>query len=288
MKQHQLYITDLDGTLLRDDGTLSDFSRSALQKMIKQGLMFTIASARSVFSMQDILDGLTIKLPIISTNGGYISDLATGNHYMINEIGSDVVASLLQIIAEKGFAPWVSTFDGKRDRLYFNRIINEGMQWYLDDRKAANDIRLHYLDDISVSLSDKVICLIVMGKSEPLADLRVTIEQRHGSRLMTQFYENRYSPGWHWLSIHDSGATKGRAIRTLVERWGLQELELVVFGDAENDIEMFQEADRAFAVENAEKTLKPHATEIIDKSNDDSVVRFILNEQKIQHCNLRN
>ncbi len=281
MKKNRLYITDLDGTLLQDDATLSPFCRKTLQEMMSQGLQFTVASARSVFSMQDILKGLTFDLPIVSINGGYISDLSTGRHHFINEIDTIVVESLLRIIDEGGCEPWVSTFDGTKDRLYYSRMINEGMQWYLADRIEAKDVRLHHLDELSVSLQDQVICLIVMGKEKQLAALRATIEEQHGGQLMMQFYENRYSPGWYWLSIHDQKATKGRALRTLVDRWELKDTELVVFGDAENDIEMFQEADRAVAVSNAEATLKPFATDIIGPNVDDSVVKFIAAEMGI-------
>ncbi|MBU2645113.1 Cof-type HAD-IIB family hydrolase [bacterium] len=278
MKDKKLYITDLDGTLLREDGSLSPFCKRTLQEMMAADLPFTVASARSVFSMQDLLRGLTFTLPIIAINGGSISDLATGAHYVINEIRTEVSTDLLSMIADSGFAPYVSTFNGKKDCLYYNRIVNKGMQWYLDDRKNARDSRLHYLETLSASLADQVICIIVMGKAAPLSDLRETIHEKHGSRLMTQFYENQYSRGWFWLSIHDARATKGQALRTLVDRWGLKDRELVVFGDAENDIEMFQEADRAIAVANAESALKIHATEIIGPNRDDSVVRFIAAE----------
>lgn len=279
-KQQPLYVSDLDGTLLQDDGTLSADCRRSLCELLEQGLPFTVASARSVFSMQEILQGLPIRLPIISTNGGFISDLNSGQHFAINAVKTDIASELLHLIDDSGNAPWVSAFDGRQDRLYYNRIANGGMQWYLEDRQHANDTRLTCLEDISVSLGNQVICLIVMGKEAPVANLRQEIVARFGTLLMTQFYENRYSPGWHWLSIHDAGATKGNALRYLVDHWELHDRELVVFGDAENDIEMFQTADRAIAVANAEDPLKPHASSIIAPSNTDSVIRFIARDWK--------
>jgi Cof subfamily protein (haloacid dehalogenase superfamily) len=278
MNNKRLYITDLDGTLLQKDGTLSEFSRSALTEMLKQQIPFTVASARSVFSMKPILAGLTFHLPVISFNGGFISDMETGKHHVINQLAPEVAQNLLALIAESESEPFISTFNGERERLFFKKVINDGMQWYLDDRKLNQDQRLHHVDDLTASLSEQVICFTVIGKKESLAGLKDRIEKQHAGEIITQFYENQYSRGWHWLSIHDHKATKGNAIRTLVEKWGHADKELVVFGDADNDIQMFQAADRAVAVGNAEGSLKKYATEIIGLNTDDSVVKFISRE----------
>ena len=84
MGEKVFYISDLDGTLLRSDASLSSYSKSCLNEMIADGLQFTVASARSVVSMRHILDGLEISLPIIEFNGAFISDLKTGYHEVIN------------------------------------------------------------------------------------------------------------------------------------------------------------------------------------------------------------
>ncbi|MEH2234205.1 MAG: HAD hydrolase family protein [Nostoc sp.] len=63
--------------------------------------------------------------------------------------------------------------------------------------------------------------------------------------------------------MHNRKATKDQAIRTLLENYGLQESEIVVFGDQINDIEMFQIANHAIAVANADAKLKRYATLLI-------------------------
>ncbi|MBT4265568.1 MAG: HAD family hydrolase [Deltaproteobacteria bacterium] len=288
MKNKRLYITDLDGTLLQRDGTLSEFSKSALTEMLSHKLPFTVASARSIASMKPILEGLTFHLPVISFNGGFISDLATGRHHFTNQLSPKVSEDLLGLIAESDSEPFISTFNGEKECLYYKQIINAGMQWYFDDRRLHKDKRLHYLHDLRTSMSDQVICFTVIGKEKSLSELKAKIEKRHAGEIITQFYENQYSRGWNWLSIHDYKATKGNAIRTLTQNWGHAETELVVFGDADNDIQMFQEADRSIAVANAEDSLKKHATEVIGLNSDDSVVKYIGNEIGFQFRNQQN
>ncbi len=50
-----LYVTDLDGTLIRDDLTLSDYSRSRLVSLLNEGVAITVATARSIVSLTAIL-----------------------------------------------------------------------------------------------------------------------------------------------------------------------------------------------------------------------------------------
>ena len=63
--QNKIYISDLDGTLLRNDASLSSFSKNTLIELIDRGLIFTVATARSIASVREILRGLKLNLPVI-------------------------------------------------------------------------------------------------------------------------------------------------------------------------------------------------------------------------------
>ena len=100
--RESLYISDLDGTLLRSDATLSPYSRTGLQRLLQEGIAFTVASARSAVSMRPILDGITLTLPIIEFNGAFLSDLATGRHLLVNSIEPAIADNLYQLIRHAG------------------------------------------------------------------------------------------------------------------------------------------------------------------------------------------
>jgi len=83
MKMKTLFVSDLDGTLLRNDATISEYSKNKLNEFISSGVLFTVATARSVASITKMLEGVDIELPVIEFNGGFISDLKTGEHKFI-------------------------------------------------------------------------------------------------------------------------------------------------------------------------------------------------------------
>lgn len=274
-KAHPVYISDLDGTLLTNSATLSDFSRMELCRLLSEGLNFSVASARSVISMQSILRGVPIKLPVVEFNGAFISDLQTGRHETINSIDSAVVKEVYALIESFGPKPFISTHNGTEDCLYYCDILNEGMQWYVNDRTIKGDRRLRRSQNAKAALREQVVCLTSIGTAEMLAELYEAVLERHGAHLEAHLFENHYSPGWYWFTVHDSKATKANAVRTVLEAQGLNNSELVVFGDHINDLKLFSMATEAIAVSNANPAAIKQATRIIGSNEEDSVVKYI-------------
>ncbi|MEZ0299752.1 MAG: HAD family hydrolase, partial [Candidatus Methylacidiphilales bacterium] len=125
------------------------------------------------------------------------------------------------------------------------------------------------------ALREQVVCLTCIGTAEALEDLAGTIQAKYSSEVEIHLFENLYSPGWFWLTVHDKKASKDQAIRILMETRGLSDFDLVVFGDQTNDLKMFQIATTAVAVANAVPTVLEKAGKVIGTNEQDSVVKFV-------------
>ncbi|MCK4960572.1 MAG: HAD hydrolase family protein, partial [Planctomycetes bacterium] len=198
-----IYISDMDGTLLRNDGTVSPYTRQKLTELLNASVNITIASARSAVSIRQILAGIPFRLPVIEINGAFVTDFATGKHLIINEMSKPLLQEIYSSIIDHLCRPFVTAFDGNRDRLYYEKIPNEGMQLYHDDRTLNKDIRLTRIADLEGAFADHVVALTVINTYEKLKPLADQITTALASRLETHFFENPYSPGWWWLTIHD-------------------------------------------------------------------------------------
>jgi hydroxymethylpyrimidine pyrophosphatase-like HAD family hydrolase len=227
---NHLYVSDLDGTLLNNDGTLSRTSRAALQRLLRDGVTFSVASARSVVSMRPILRGLRFSLPVIEFNGAFLSDLESGRHEIVNSIEPDVARDIYALLKRSALSPFVSTFNGESDCLYYGETTNEGERYYVSDRLENKDPRLRSTNDLGSSLRDQVVCLTVISEGEALRDLEVAIEAQHGDHVEMHLFENHYSPGWFWLTIHDRRATKDQAIRRMIDSYGMRRTVLWYLG----------------------------------------------------------
>jgi hypothetical protein len=229
--------------------------------------------------MRPILNGIRLSLPVIELNGAFLSDLDTGRHEIVNSIEPGVAEEIFGLLSRFSHSPFVSTFNGKGDCVYYSRTMNDGEHYYVSNRLESKDHRLRCTSDLAGSLREQVVCLTVIGESDSLGELRSSIEEQYGDHVVIHLFENQYSPGWDWLTLHDRRATKDQAIQMMVDRYGMAKHDLIVFGDQTNDIRMFRIAAEAVAVANAHPDVKRHATRMIGPNHEDSVVAYIRNHQ---------
>ncbi|MBN1476241.1 HAD family hydrolase [Candidatus Sumerlaeota bacterium] len=270
-----LFITDLDGTLLRDDSTLSVRSSEALQRMLAEGLPLSIATARSIVSIREILGDLPLTLPVIENNGAFLSDLWTGEHFLIHDLPSHAPEEILALGIDHGCRPIVSSTDGRNDHLTCEGARNEGMGWYVENRSRYRDSRYREVSDIREAFERRVTCLTFIERQGVLERLHAALHSHLDGRLMMDLYENRYSRGWWWLTVQDVAVSKGHGLRALAERLRVDPANTVAFGDASNDIPMLEAAGHAVAVANALDEVKAVADEVIGSNEDDSVVGWL-------------
>ncbi len=275
MQNQKIFVADMDGTLLRSDGTLSGTSRNKLIELLNAGVHFTVASARAWGEITPVLGDLPLTLPVIAINGAFITEYATGRHLVINNIANDFAEAIYQSILDHGLLPFIVTHNGSEDCLYWQELRNEEMQWYHDILHVHQDKRIRRTEDLKHALAETVIAFAVMGPKSNVEALSEQLAADYPGLLENFLFENPYSPGHWWLTIHDQRACKSKAIGALVEMTGYSLENLTVFGDHINDIKMLQLAGRGVAVANAEEELKAHADEVIGSNEDDAVVKYI-------------
>ena len=77
MKNKTLYVSDLDGTLLRSNQTTSEYTNEVINSLTEKGIIFSYATARSIYTSSKVTKGLDAKIPVITYNGAFIVDNCT-------------------------------------------------------------------------------------------------------------------------------------------------------------------------------------------------------------------
>jgi len=267
-----LYVTDLDGTLLNKESKINEKSLKIINDLVEQGMMFTYATARSFISARVVTEGLTLKMPVIVYNGALIINPTTKEVLSSVKFTPDEIEEIVSTLKEKELATLVYAYiDGEEKVSWLTNRENAGLKNYVDSRKG--DKRLRPVTDIADLFAGEPFYFTCIGEKEDLIGVygkfsNDCYSNRYRCTIQQELYRDEY-----WCEIMPAGATKAEAIKTLKAMYDCE--KLISFGDAINDLPMFELSDEAYAVSNAVADLKQLATGIIDTNEEDGVAIWL-------------
>ena len=266
-----LYVSDLDGTLLRRDGTLSDRSASLLNGYIRRGLLFTVATARSWNSAGPILSKLELTLPVITYNGAFLVDPRSKKLQAASVFQPDAVRDACAQFQRAGIWPLVYAMQGGMETVSYppTRHQSDGVAFYLCSRKG--DRRLRPAASVEGLFTGGVFYLTAIGTLKELGGLADAFAADR--RFAVNFQRDVYRPEEFWLEVMPAGAGKGERAALVKEFAGAE--RLVCFGDNLNDLSLFRTADESAAPQNAAAPVKAAATHRIADCDQDAVAAFL-------------
>jgi Cof subfamily protein (haloacid dehalogenase superfamily) len=255
--------TDLDGTLLRSDATLSDRTRSALRSARQAGIRVVAATARPYRVLDEIFGGTVAEEPLIDVaicgNGCGFYDLttkrATFMHLLDAQLVRDVIKAILEHVPGAGFA--VETG---------HRVLFEPGYAYTP-RHDKLRFPVGTYDEL---LAEQCLKLMVwLPERNP-----ATVWERLSPALASSIsctWSGEQMP----LEITAAGVSKAVALEEMCRSWGVTAAEVVAFGDAANDLPMMAWAGTSYAVANASPAVLAAATARTASNDDDGVAIII-------------
>lgn len=269
-----LYLSDLDGTLLRRDDRLSLYTVNVLNALLSGGTLFSYATARSLASASRVTEGLHVSLPAIVYNGAFIMDAHTGERLISHLFNDAFRREASDFLSPLGVFPLVYAFvDGEERVSWLTGRENRGIRHYVHTR--AGDKRLRPVSGEAELYAGDVFYITCIGERGALGPV---YEHYGGNRVCNcTLQQELYREEW-WCEIMPKQATKGNAALLLKEMLGCD--KLVVFGDAINDLPLFAAADASYAVENAAEAVKHAATGVVPSNENDGVARWL--EQNVR------
>lgn len=250
VKMVRLILSDLDHTLLRQDGSVSDETLRVLDACRKQGVVFAIATARYWIGAEKYIDLLHPDYEI-TTDGTLIH---SGRECLYScefseEDTEHIVRSLLNAVPGSE----ITVANGKT--VYWNSL------------HIAESEKLHKAtyNDYSAALNVKANKIVAELPNEAIAR---KIAEQSGCKL--QCYR-----GEKWYSFLPSGSGKTAAIEALSKISGISIEDIVAFGDDSNDIEMLRLCGTGVAVANAVPEALKAADEVTLTNDEDGVAKWL-------------
>ena len=246
----RMILTDLDHTLLRQDGSISERTLAVLAACRAEGVLLSIATARYWIGAERYIDQLHPDYEI-TTDGTLIH--SHGRCLYSCEFSVDETNRLIRGIARAVPGTELTVADGKT--VYWNsRHIRES-------EKLHQAVYCDYASPLNVR-ANKIVAEL------PEERIARQIADRMGCRL--QCYR-----GERWYAFLPPGSGKVEAIRALAEISGIPPGDTVAFGDDRNDVDMLKLCGRGVAVANAVPEALAAADEITLSNEEDGVAVWL-------------
>lgn len=256
-----LICTDLDGTLLRNDKTVSRENAEAIEYFKSEGGFFTFVTGRMPYFSDSVYKMVKPNAPIGCINGGGIYDFEAGEYVYTNILSREALD--LVEYAEKnvpGIGISIYTFE----RIYFS-AENSAMEEFRAVTGVANAVKPYREIDIPMAK-------IVFGDEDADSLKRLT-EVLNSHPLAEKF--SFVSSELTLYEILPKGVNKGSVLPHLASHLGIDMSRTVAIGDYNNDIPMISAAGVGIAVANACEAAKA-AADLVTVSNEKHAIARVI------------
>lgn len=277
----KMIVSDMDGTLLLTDSSISKENLEAIRYAQSKGINFTIATGRDIFGIKSIMERYNLHCSCILGNGAQFcnetgkilsscyfpkerfkavlkifDDLNT--YYMIFTTSGFYTTKKPEIVRDAFIERCVQRFKINKEE-YFDKAQQNMPCMHLVEIKDIDEFLNQEIDIIKVEAFNTNTALISKAK-EKLAALS-------GIAYLSSFDDN--------VEVTDQKAQKGLILEQVVAKMGISKDEVMVLGDGLNDITMFERFKYSFAPENADPTIKKMAYQVVKSCEDNGVAQAI-------------
>jgi Cof subfamily protein (haloacid dehalogenase superfamily) len=260
MTRIALVVSDVDGTLLTKDKTLTDGARSAVRRLHDAGIGFTITSSRPTIGMRFLIEPLQITLPVGAFNGSSIVDPKL-NPIERHLIPASAAQRCLDLLNEFGVDIWLFTND-----LWLTRRPDGE---YVPHEKRAIKADPTIVADFTPYL--EAACKIVGSSSDAalLQRCEIAMQKALGAEATAVRSQSYY------LDVTPPGCDKGTFVETMAKRLDMPTAAVATIGDMQNDLAMFRKSGLSIAMGNATDDVKKLATHVTASNEDEGFAKAI-------------
>ena len=254
----RLVATDLDGTLVRSDGTVSAYTREVLAELDRRGVPVVFVTGRPLRWAEDVFEYVAGHGLAIVSNGGLVWDVARSAVHLLRPLDPAVGLEVCGLIREAapGAAFAVESLAGIALEPGFleRHVLPEGAR-----RGPLEEL----FDDSAVK---------VLARHEELS------AQEFWDRAMLAVGDRAvvtWSSSSALLEISSAGVTKASTLALLCADHGVTADDVIAFGDMPNDLPMLGWAGTSYAMADAHPTVTAAADHVAPGHDDDGVARVL-------------
>jgi Cof subfamily protein (haloacid dehalogenase superfamily) len=255
----RLVATDIDGTLIDRDGTLSRRTIGVIEAL---PVPLVLVTGRPVRWLRQVYDQMPAPVPAICANGAVVYDPDTDEVLRTAPLSVDLLADVSKRLREA--VPDIALAVEVEDSRVFWHEETWPVRWEAEHRAVRV---LATPEELTSAPAAKLLARSATHQPEVFYELV--------SRTLSGIAESTHSSSSALVEISAAGVTKAAGLAWLCAHEGVDAAEVIAFGDMPNDIPMLTWAGRSVAMGNAHPAVRAVADEVTRTNDEDGVARYL-------------
>jgi len=263
----RLLLSDVDGTLVKMDKTLTPRSIDAVHALHDAGIHFAVTSGRPPMGMSMLIEPLSLRTPLAAFNGGLVVE---------PELKMDVLEQ--RVIPDELVAPTIELLESHELSVW----VYQGADWLVRDSEGPHVAHESNTDQFAPKVvrsfegveSGVAKIVGVSDDHDAIAAAGTAAHDEFGDHVSA----SRSQP--YYLDVTHPQANKGGVVKFLSAKYGIPTDEIATIGDMPNDVLMFAHSSLSIAMGNADREVQRAARRVTTTNDEEgfanAVHRFIL------------
>lgn len=266
LKEIKLIVTDIDGTLLNDNGELGIESKKLLKELIKENVIISLATGRLHSAVTEVANELSLNGYVISLDGAMIKNYHQDKIHYESFLRAGQVKKAIAI-AENLLINIALCHSSSIYYTEYNSVIPSLLSKYGAFYTQVDSYEGYFSGTLEIVCSSDI--------KDSIKQMEEKFNFPYSIGCNTSYFRSKKNENIYYLEIRKAGSSKGKALMRLLKHLSIKPSQAAVIGDWYNDITMFQSNAVKVAVANAIPELLNIADYITTKSNrDDGTAEF--------------
>lgn len=261
-----MIISDFDGTLVKDDGTVSQINKQAISKYIENGGIFAISTGRLPAGIVSRAKELGLKGVVSCCQGSVILDIQTEELFLNGGIPNAIAVKICEKMEEMGLHIHVYGLWS-----YYSNMDDEPLKWYENIVKHKAEL-----------VTDKPISTFVKENGLDVCKILAIVAPSDNEKVREELKKMQFvgcsvtKSSEYLVEVLNENYSKGTAVEFLAKRYNIPIEKVIGVGDQSNDVSMIQTAGLGVAVKNASESLKAEADYVCEYTNEEHAIARII------------
>ncbi len=249
-----LFVSGLGHTILRQGSSLTPYSKVELNRLIEDGALFTISTRASQATVREQLQGVDLRLPIITLDGAALYDLHKSQYLRTVPMAPDSAKRIMDWARERELPFFYHIIQNDILIIRYWDLANAAMQDAFDARRGS--LYRNYVRTPQDVYED-VVYLTIIDRTERIArayeDLKAQSWAGQYRVVMEEYY---FGTGFSFLRVYDSAVSREAMLEQLKALLGVT--KTMTFGCTQGDFDVYiQDADRNTVVKQVRRRFEP-------------------------------